>query len=472
MEIHARIPLTLPNEFYRTTLSYDTFEKATFDSYLIGSLVKYEKNKKKAFAYIDEITGNGSLNKHFKKIYEKISEFSDSQVDEMLKNSLFPITRFEKGHFKYYPMLNASRLNDHVYPGNLKDDEQKLIDSLMPKDEDAKFLKMEYEQGIANSKEDFYEASFSEDGIRINLGDGRYFPISQDDFNKLFENDLAGEKLNVAIEKEITDGNWSILKRDYFKGVNEAEYQYCDSDKKLTVLTSEFIKVTDILELFGYFFYKETRYDFVPKNEKQIIDALEYLEKSKALNNFKTKSLVQMFNSINDIDAQKYINYILARKESKEIADIGLKLLKNGLELGWDNKSILQFKKFADSSMLTRIYELNPKLDYLIDEASLSKEHLKEKQEYIENRKNMMNEIQLMLGKMDTSGVREKSKSLPKDSVVNSVKNFYNNWKAHNRIDYDSLSLPELYKKYKEIKNMYQGDYMKVVERIKKLESK
>ena len=473
MEIHARVALTLPNEFYRTKLSYDTYEKATYDVYLIAALRKHESNEKKAFKYIDEITGNGSLNNHFKKLYRKISELSDKQIDGILENSLFPITKFEKGHFKYYPMLNASRLNDRSFPGNLKDDEQKLIDALMPKEEGAKFLKMEYEEDEPTLKENIYEAIFSEEGIQINMGDGKFYSISQKDFSLIFNNDLANCELDCAVGKKITTGNWNVLQAAYLNAIEESSnLWFHDRNKNLCVLNSEFIKKIEIIEVFGLFFCKETRCDFNSNYEEEIVDALMYLRKSKNINTFKTKTLVQMLKCIDDLEAQETINYILTRKESKEISEVGLSLLMHGLEMGWEDKTILQFKKFADISCITRIYELNPKLDYSIeellniDDGVLSKEHLKEKQAYIAQRQNMMDEIYKMLGEMDVSGVREKLKSLPKDNVVKSVNEFYKEYKAHTRIDYGSLSLEELSKKYQFIKSIFDGNYAKVKARL------
>ena len=93
MEIKAKVALSLPNKFYKVTLKYDTFEKATYDSYLIASLVKNTKNKKEAEMYIDDISGEGSLNPHFKKLYNDISKLTDEQIDGILKDSLFPITK-------------------------------------------------------------------------------------------------------------------------------------------------------------------------------------------------------------------------------------------------------------------------------------------------------------------------------------------------------------------------------------------
>ena len=44
MEIRARVPLSLPNIYYKVTLKYDTFQKATYDSYLMACLVANSRN--------------------------------------------------------------------------------------------------------------------------------------------------------------------------------------------------------------------------------------------------------------------------------------------------------------------------------------------------------------------------------------------------------------------------------------------
>ena len=121
MEIRAKVALSLPNKFYKVVLKYDTFEKATYDSYLVASIVANAKNEKDAMEYIDEITGNGSLNPHFKKLYEEISKMTKEQVEGILKDSLYPITVVDKSHhFKYYEMFDATRMNNKVFPGNLE----------------------------------------------------------------------------------------------------------------------------------------------------------------------------------------------------------------------------------------------------------------------------------------------------------------------------------------------------------------
>ena len=156
MEIRAKVALSLPNKFYKVVLKYDTFEKATYDSYLVASIVANAKNEKDATEYIDEITGNGSLNPHFKKLYEEISKMTKEQVEGILKDSLFPITVVDKSHhFKYYEMFDATRMNNKVFPGNLENNPD-LAKMLMPKDREAKFLSLEFETEDGTVKKDNY----------------------------------------------------------------------------------------------------------------------------------------------------------------------------------------------------------------------------------------------------------------------------------------------------------------------------
>ncbi len=68
MQIHARIPLSLPNTTYKIKLSYNTFVKSTYDNFLAATIVKNAKNNSELKTYIDEITGKGSLNSHLKKL--------------------------------------------------------------------------------------------------------------------------------------------------------------------------------------------------------------------------------------------------------------------------------------------------------------------------------------------------------------------------------------------------------------------
>lgn len=476
MEIHARVALSLPNKFYRVTLKYDTFEKATYDAYLVASLVANTKKKSDAMKYIDEITGNGSLNQHFKKLYEEISHMSDKQVEGILKDSLYPVTKIDKSHhFKYYKMFDATRMDNKVYPGNLENNSE-LASMLMPKDVDAKFLSIEFESEDGTVKKDNYNAIFSEKEISVDLDNNQYYPISKDDFLTVFENDteLSSEYM-PKVGHTITNGNWNVLTKDVVNTWGKDRFFYKDELGNLAVLQSDCIKVTEVINVFDLYFYKETRYNFTVANKQQCEEAVNYLVLSKFINEYKTKSLIALLSVINEQTAQSVIQFVLGRKDSKEISDFGLKLIKSGLEKGWKKETLQSIKKFTPQNDFQYLYRLDHSLDFSIsdilniDDADLVDADRIRKRTYLSERENIIKVIKYMLGDMTASGVRQKLKSLQKDAVVNSVKVFLNEYQGHNDGELETMSLEQLKKEIEKIKNMYNGNYAKVKERCEKL---
>lgn len=479
MEIRAKVALSLPNKFYRVILKYDTFEKATYDSYLIASVVANTKSEKEAMKYIDEITGNGSLNHHFKKLYEEISKMTKEQVQGILKDSLYPITVVDKSHhFKYYEMFKATRMDNKVFPGNLENNKD-LATMIMPKDRDAKFLSIEFEIEDGTVKKDNYNAIFSDDKIEVDLDDGQYYPISKNDFLSVFEKEGTIESEYMPkIGCEITDGNWNVLTKSVADTWGKDKFTYKTEDDNIAVLLSDCIKVTEVISAYDLLFYKETRYNFSTKNQEQCLEAIRYLKSSKNINEYKTKNLITLLSVIPDINAQQIVQYILSRKNSKEIAEFGLMLIKSGLEKGWEKEVLLSIKNSVAQREYKYLYRISSNLNFEvtdlldIDEADLVEADKIRVMAYISEKNNILKEIKMMIGDMTTSGVRQKLKKLQKDNVINSVKTFLNEYQGHNEGELENMSIEQLKKEYKKIKSMYNGNYAKVKERCDKLEDK
>ena len=478
MEIKAKVALSLPNKFYKIILKYDTFEKATYDSYLIASLVANTNNDDDAIKYIDDITGNGSLNPHFKKLYGEISKLSKEQIDGILTDSLFPVTVINKSHhFKYYEMFDATRMDNMVYPHNLKDD-PKLADMIMPKNQNAKFLSMDFEEEEGTIKSNVYNAIFSENGIQIDLDGGHYYPISADNFYSVYKNDI--ERINRyegEIRKEITSGDWNVLNNQVLNAICNMKQFYIDEDGNHCSVLTDCLKKTEIINVFSLYFYKETKYDYSIKNSAKCEEVVDYLLKSKYINEFKTKSLINILSAVSDKTSQKVVQYILGRKDSKEISEIGIRLIKDGLEKGWELDVLKSIKKVSPKSEYKYLYRLNSNLDFEIedllniDDADLTQKDLKKKHNYLSKRENIINDMNLMVGEIMNSGVREKMKSLKtKDSVYKTLNDFIKECSAHLKEDYESMSLEKLTNRYNNIKSVYVGAFEKIKKRLSKKE--
>ncbi len=480
MEIRARVALSLPSIFYKATLKYDTFQKATYDSYLMASLIANAKTKQEAMNYIDEITGKGSLNPHFKKLYDEISAFSKEQIDGILQNSLYPITVVDqKNHFKYYPMFGATRMLNKVYSGNLKNQEEVLKQLIMPKDDKIKFLSLEYHEEAATIKLDNYNAIFSDKYIKVDLDNNQYYEISKEDFTKVYVNDVDRlEGFLGVVGNEITDGNWNVLSKSIISTFSKANYRYKDSKGVHTVLNTDCMKTIEIINVFGLFFYKETKFDYSSKNPSKCEDAIKYLMESKNINEFKTKTLIYLLTSVSDKTAQSVIQYILDRKDSKEISELGMKLIKSGLEKGWDQNVLNSIKKQVPMSEYKYLYRINPNLGFEIedildiDDIELTEFDRIRKTTYLSEKDNMLKDINLWIGEITNSGIREKIKSLEKSPLKDSVKKFLDKRTGHNKKDYKNMSMIQLKKEHDEICKMYTGDYQEMVKLLEEKEKK
>jgi len=477
MEIRARVPLCLPNIYYKVTLKYDTFQKATFDSYLMACLVANSKNAEEAYKYIDEITGKGSLNQHFKDLYEEISHFTEEQIQGIVNNSLYPITVIDqKHHFKYYPMFNATRMDNKVYPGNNRDNDELIKSLIMPRRDDVKFLSIDYYEENGKLQTDNYNAIFNDDEIKVDLDNEQYYPISKEDFSVVYKNDV--ENLNGYLGEvgdKITNGNWNVLSKSIVDTFSRSQYRYRDSNNVHTVLFPDFVKTIEVINVFGLYFYKETKYNFSNNNSKLCEDAVDYLMESKNINEFKTKSLLNILNFVDEKKAQNVIQYILGRKDSKEISELGLKLIKSGLEKGWEHDILLSIKKQIQSVDYKYLYRLDSNLNFdvedllTIDNIDLTNDDRIRKEEYIAQKENLLKEINQMIGEMTNSGVREKIKKLPKSDLKDKVKKFLDKRIGHSKKDYSSMNMEQVIKEYNDIKLMYENEYRKILKEIDNL---
>src|SRR5690554_6582075 len=114
--MRVNIRLNLPKSFNKLVLRYNTFEKVSYDKYFIASLIKHARNNSdEIYNVINELTGKGSLNKHFANLYEEIKALSDLELDGILRDSLYPIQKIEEFRYTFFPLLNISSFKKNIY---------------------------------------------------------------------------------------------------------------------------------------------------------------------------------------------------------------------------------------------------------------------------------------------------------------------------------------------------------------------
>ena len=480
MKLQAKVQLSLRKSYNIITLEYHTYEKATFDQYLAASIALRCESENQIERYINDLTGKGSLNIHFKKLVKKVLTFDRTTIAKILTNSMFPVTKIDRSNrYIYYPYFNISVINKNkYYKGNLKDYTKEKIKNIVMLNE--KLIDFTVSEKDESNKKDTYMVLFDDNNLKINLINNEWFNFEYEHFRESYVNINIIPNLYKGIIKNTTEGdNWSILTETSFNSFVQSDRSFIDDEGDCCIITNDYIKKVCLAYIpnINLYFYKEERIDFNRKNIKYCDLALKYLLSSPILNEIKTKTLINILNNATDFVTQEVINYILSRKDSKEIAQIGLNLIKSGLEKNWQIASLNGMKKFANQEYLNLLYKINSQLDFKISELLsinidiLTNEHKFKVEKYKLERENLIEEINKIIGKITTSGLREKAKQiLPQSSdLLKKFTKYCNKYIGHANKSLEELSFDALKNRLIDVKEFYEI-YLKVKEMYEKAE--
>lgn len=463
----VRIPKTI-------CVKYNTYEKATYDQYLVASIaLRTHRDQKVAEKYIDEITGAGSLNGHFKSLYQSVSKFTEEQLQNIMSNSMFPVLKVDKNNsYLYYPQINISVFRNKVYSGDFGE-YSNVCDYLMIHEE---IIEKNVECKKEISTPDPYFVLIEENKIQVKIADS-FNEISQEEFRELLVNELVGlGKYDGMIHKNVIGDNWKILTNAAIGNMFSNNNYYYDVDGNHCQIRHENVRKTMIAQIAGLYIFKEEIMQY-NSNKEMCEKVVQILFENNAINEFKTKALLVILHNVEDISAQQVINYILSRKESKEISLLGIEMLKKGLEKGWNDETLISFAKYADSSMFNLIYKANPMLvndvEQLIhiDFDLLTESHKQSVKELYESKQKKMKAIETILGEVAASGIRERIKKLKADDDTRRATKLMNDLMAHAQKGLDEMSMLQLDNKLaqaKELHDLKKKLENRVVEEVKK----
>lgn len=469
--IKATVPLKLPKQHFECILEYDTYTNITFDKYIIASLLKNESNEYDAYKYIDDISGKGSLNQHFKNIYQEMKYFNEDQLNKIIDNSLYPLRIITKTHFEYIQMLNISIFNKKIYDTNLKDKDELLKDVLLPKSNDVTFASLTVNE-VKNKEEnnnlfDNYDVEFYDDEIKIILDNHKAYSISKEDFDKIhLKNSIDIQKYIGDIHFHITNNeNWYELSQSFLNNLTNDKFSYKDINGNYAVINENYIKITEIINIFNMYFYNETKYEFNEKNHEIIKNALNEILNNKWFNEMKVKNLIKILNLANDKICQEIILDFFKVKDSKELAEFAIKIIKKGFYENWPKETCLDIKRNIQNGDYKYLYKVNPDLDWTDEELLyVNKDDLTQydkdrRNEFISSKDNMIDQIMKWQGEIES--YREKSKRLKNDPIV---KTFHKktNEISHSKMtkdDLNKLSIDEVKEIFEKLHKFYSEPF-------------
>lgn len=482
MKIIAKSNLSLNREKNSVVIYYDTYDRSTFDQYLMASLAKNAENKDEAYAYIDDITGKGSLNQHFRNLYDRILKLDEDQIKKILSDSLYPVTRIVSEFYYYYPQLDISLYHKKSYEGDLRNKKEIFVSAILPKEANGQYRDLVIEKGGEKVSSETHDIVFDDNGIYVDFGDKNPHFISSS-----LEKEINPNHLDEALfsSKNISLSPIDEKSRDYrllddaiFSALlKEGENRFLNKANESIRIDQDCFAKLEVIKVFDTYFYREVRLEFSKGNRETCDEALTYLMgNSNQINTMKTRTLISIMEKATDLVAQKTVNYVLARKNSKEIAEVGLRLIDGGLYKGWEKETLISIRRSLGSTAITSVYRCDPELGYSIedlvaitDRTILLEKDREKLEKYLEDRDNKIKQINAWIGEMTTSAVREKMKSLKnKDNIHEQLKKFLNDRVGHVSKNIKSLSDRDLDNLYKEIKSMFEGPYQNIKSRVEK----
>ena len=452
IQVNLKLKLTKVTKTIQVT--YNTFEKATFDEYLIASLVLRSRNEAAAEKYIDDVTGNGSLNSHFKNLYQEVKGFSEDLLHKIMDSSMYPKLKIDNSNrYDFYPQLNISVFNKRVYMGDLQYHDNLAQQILFIQGEVVKVL---YKEGAPSDKPEPYFVSLDDDGnvsVRIY---NRYVELSEELFRSLIDNELdALKEYKGEIRKQAKGSGWGILNNGVIRSMfSDKNYFYLDGDYYR--IRNVDVKRTEVSRVSGLYIYREHQIPYTA-NAEICRTTLEILRKNKSISLLKSNILLQLLSSVDSETAKEFINFVTENyKLSHEIAELSLQMIKSGDKDGWTDKVLQTLLKFCGKQDITHIYAANSRLNYTdeqldcVEKSLLTEEHTKQLENYYRNIAKMKATIRDVIGEVTTSGLRENAKKLKSDADTKKFSKLCNSLIGHEHDNLDEANYEETVRWHKE----------------------
>ena len=450
MSLQVSLKLKLSKQIKKIKVTYNTFEKATYDEYLICSLALRTINagdrENTVYEYINDITGEGSLNKHFKNVYNKVKDFSAEQLTKIMENSMIPTLKIDdKNRYEYYPQLDISVFNRRIYKGDLGS-YSNLAQIIMINEE---IIEMTVDVVKDDTKPEQYSVVFDEkENITIRLLN-ESLPIENDMFEATLCLDLGNIDLYQGKIHDKVDGNgWKVLNNSALNNLYASRNFYYENGDHIYI-RNDSVRKTIISKVHGLYIYKEEIIPYQGNAElcEKVVDCLLDL---KTLGEFKPRSILFMLKYVSDKKAQKVVNSLLVKKDDRDIALYGLDLMERGLLSGWLITAEKLFLKYASGRQLNLVYQANPELNYTIDQLIkidcdlLKEDHKQQVEKYNADLDAKRKTIREITGDITTKGLREKAKDLESNDTTKKFSKLCNRLIGHVNMDLDDASLNEL----------------------------
>ena len=448
MKLQAKLKLALSKQRKVIVVKYNTFEKATYDRFLCASIARQTASIQEAYDYIDDITGNGSLNAHFKHLYDEATRLSDDQLDSIMKSSMYPILKIDRSAwYDYFEELNISLYKNKLYEGDLAERSIDEISQIIGINEII--LDKDFEQQRSEKKPQPYDVILEDSKVRVLVGK-EYIEVSQELFSSVVIKELDGiDRYKGALMLSPEGEGWQILTNASLNNLLSGNRFYYEKGNHYLIRPND-VRETIVAKMSGLYLFKENILPY-SNNPELCEKVLEFLFKTDELKFFNPKNVFALLKFSNYIVKRGVVNYFLERQDSKEFAEYGLDMICSGIVLGWNKSALEMFLKYAKATReLEAIYKIDSTIGFKlrqlihIDKTLLTPKHLDFVNEYIANLDKQREVIKGIIGDVTSKGLRERAKELKSDADTKKFSALCNKLIGHVERDIDKADADEL----------------------------
>ena len=467
MNLQANLKLALSKQRYKITVAYNTFEKARYDQYLCASLALRAETRDQALMYINEITGDGSLNAHFSKLYYEAAKLSKQELETVLESSMYPILKIDASNsYDYYPELDVSVYRRRVFQGNLTKRSAKDIAVMVGIKEPL--VKCEFSEGKSEQKPEPYTTKLTDGGVFVCIC-GEWISISESSFASVLVTErLPLERYEGEILRSPDGEGWSLLTASTLNSFCNDRCHYYESGKYYRIRDYDVQKIT-VANTAGLYLYRQETVSF--KGNAELCEkVLKQLIKSDGLKLRKPNAVIELLKQVSDSLKQTALQHLIVYNKDRQYIDYGLSLLSDGLHDGWNANILTAFLKYAGAREIELIYHCNRDLQYSLDQLLqlprelLKPEHMDRVQKHEADLEKRREIVRKVIGEVTTSGLRERSKELVSDAETKQFSKLCNKLIGHVDTDLATLSEKELV--------AWEQDALKLQELAKSIEKK
>ena len=446
MKIQISLRLRLTKQKKTIKVSYHTFETATYDRYLAASLALRAKSEKEAKQYINDITGQGSLNAHFESLYEEMVKLSENDLHSILKNSLVPILKIDASNwYDYYPELNVSIFKRHAFEGDLGE-YPNVIEILHIQEE---IVEKTVELNKTFEKPDTYLVKLTDDAITATFFDDEV-RIPSDVFAERLVTEIKDlQGYTGAVRDEAEGDGWFVLTPTKLNNLAMTSNCFYDEAGNHCSIRNTDIRKTIIAQINGLYIYKETTVLY-EKNPDLCGKVLDVIANNSIVKSSGVSMIVLLLKNVDVKKAQKFINDNFGKTYfPKEIADFVAQKIRFETTSKWHKAILQEILAKCDATFYPILYRIDSSLSFTIeqlitlDSALLTEEDNKKVEEYWNDVKEMKESIEQIVGAVTTSGLRERSKTLTADSDTRRFTKLCNDLIGHFKKDLSKESKAE-----------------------------